>query len=70
MVDQGASGRLDELLIEGRNSIMRENLMKYIRSNFEGLSLKNIESLQEIILPIQKEILEIVKDNSYLETEI
>ena len=38
-----------------------------MRSNFEGLSLRNIESLQEIILPIQKEILKIVEDNSYLE---
>ena len=65
MVEKEASKRLDEILIEGRNSIRREDLLKYIRSNFEGLSLRNIESLQEIILPIQEEILEIVEDNSY-----
>ena len=60
------SERFDEILIEGRDSISRKDLLKYIRSNFEGLSLRNIESLQENILPIREEILEIVEDNSYL----
>ena len=50
-----ASERFDEISIEGRDSINREDLLKYVRSNFEGLNLRNIESLQEIILPIQKE---------------
>ena len=40
MVGEGASERLDEILIEGRDSIKREDLLKYIRSNFEGLSLR------------------------------
>ena len=60
------SERFDEILIEGRDSISRKDLLKYPRSNFEGLSLRNIESLQENILPIREEILEIVEDNSYL----
>ena len=59
MVEEGASERFDEILIEGRDSIRREDLLKYIRSNVEGLSLRNIESLQEIILPTQN-ILEII----------
>ena len=70
MVEEGASERFDEILIEGRDSIKRENLLKYIRSNFEGLSLKNMESFHEIILPIQEEILEIEEDNSYLRNEL
>ena len=70
MVEEGASERLDEILIEGRDSIRRENLLKYIRSNFEGLSLRNIESLQEIILPIHKKFLEIAENNSYLGNEV
>ena len=65
-----ASERLDEILIEGRDSINREDLLKYVRSNFEGLNLRNIESLQEIILPIQKEIFKIVEDNLYLGNEV
>ena len=54
MVEEGASGRFEEISIEGENSISREDLLKYIRSNFEGLSLRNIESLREIILPMQE----------------
>ena len=54
MVEGGASERFDEILIEGIDSIRQEDLLKYIRSNFEGLSLRNIESLQEIILPCKK----------------
>ena len=46
---EGASKRLDEILIEERDSIR----LKIRRSNFEELSLKNTESLQGIILPIQ-----------------
>ena len=63
MVEEGASERFEEILIEGRDSISREDLLKYIRSNFEKLSLRNIKSLQKIILPIQEEILKIVENN-------
>ena len=42
MVEEGASERLDEILIEGRDSIGQEDLLKYIRSYFERLSLRNI----------------------------
>ena len=56
MVEEGESKRFGEILIERRDSISREDLLKYIRSNFEGLSLRKIESLQEIISTIQKEI--------------
>ena len=45
-------------------------MLKYIRSNFEGLSLKNVESLREIILSIQEEILEIAKNHSYLGNDV
>ena len=60
MVNEKASERFEEILIEGKDSIRREDLLKYIRSNSEGLSLKNIESLQKISSPIQDESLEIV----------
>ena len=63
------SERLDEILIEGRDSIKRDDLLKYIRSNIEGPSSRNIESLREIILQIQ-EIIKIVEDNSYLGNEV
>ena len=46
MVEEGASERLDKILIEERELIRRENLLKYIRLSFEGLSLKNIKSFQ------------------------
>ena len=42
MVEEGASERLGEILIEKRDSISREDLLKYIRSNFKNLSLKAI----------------------------
>ena len=45
MVEEGASGRFDEILIEGRDSISQDDLLKFIRSNLEGLSLRKIESL-------------------------
>ena len=54
-MEKGASERFDEISIEGRDSIRREGLLKYISSNVEGLSLRNIESLQKIILSIQEE---------------
>ena len=54
MVEEEVSERLEEILIEKRDSISREDLLKYRRSNSEGLSLRNIESLREIILPKQK----------------
>ena len=43
-----------------------ENTCRNILPNIGGLSLRNIDSLQEIILPIKKEILEIVDYNSKL----
>ena len=46
MVEGGTSERFDEILTGGRDSISRQDLLKYIRSNFEGLSLKKVESLQ------------------------
>ena len=70
MVEKKASERLDEILIERKYSISRKDLLKYLRSNFERLSLRKIKSFQEIILPIQEEILEIVEDNSYSENEV
>ena len=70
MVEEGGSGIFDEILIEGGDSISREDLLKYIRSNFEGMSLKNIESLQQIISPKQEKILEIGEDKSYLGNEV
>ena len=48
IVEEGASESFNEILIEKEDSINGEDLLKYIRSNFEGLSLKNLESLQEI----------------------
>ena len=41
-----------------------------MRSNFERLSLRNIESFQEIILLIQKEISGLVKEKSYIGNEV
>ena len=70
MVEEGASERLDKTVIGGRDLISREDLLKYLRSSFEGLSLRNIESLQEIISPKQEEISEIVEDDSYLGNEV
>ena len=58
MVEKGESERLDEILIEGRDSINREDLLKDLGSNFENLSLKNTESFQQIILPIQEKTLD------------
>ena len=43
-----------------------DSTLKFTGSCFEGLSLRDIQSLQKIILPIQEEILEIVEDSSYL----
>ena len=67
-------GRRGERLDKNINGWKRCNksrrLAKYTKSNFEGLSLRNIESLQDIILPIREEILEIAEDNSYLENEL
>ena len=42
--EEGASEKFDERGIEGRDSISREDLLKYARSNSEELSLKNIRS--------------------------
>ena len=39
MVEKGASERFDEIVIEGRDSIRRKDLQKYIRSNFERVNL-------------------------------
>ena len=49
MVEEGGSEKLNKILIEGKNLIRRKDLLKYISSIFEGLSLRNIESFQEII---------------------
>ena len=57
MVEKGVSKRFDGRAIEERDSISLENLLKFIRSNSEGLSLQNIESLRKIILPMQEKIL-------------
>ena len=62
MVKKGASENFDEISFVGGNSISRSDLLKYVRSNFERLSLKNIESLQENILPMQEEISEILEN--------
>ena len=70
MVEEGANKRLDGILIERRDLISREDLLKFIRSKFEALSLRNLESLQEIILPINEEILEIAEDTSYLGNDV
>ena len=70
MVEKGANKKFDVILIEGRDSISRKDLLKYIRSNIEGLSLRNIESLQKIILSVQEDILEIVEAKSYLGNEV
>ena len=59
-MEEGASERLDKIVTGGRDLISREDLLKYLRSNFEGLSLRNIES--EIFLTTQEEILEIADD--------
>ena len=34
VMDEGASGKFDRISIEGRCSISRKDLLKYIRSNF------------------------------------
>ena len=70
MVEEGALEKFAEVSIEGKDSISREDLLTYIRSNFKGLSLRNIASLQKIILPIQEDILEIAEDNSCLGNEV
>ena len=59
MVEKKASEKFNEISFEGRDSLSRENLLKYIISNSETLSLRNIESLQKIISQIQEVILDI-----------
>ena len=39
MMKEGASEKFDEMSIEGRDPIIQEDMLKYIRSNFEGLRL-------------------------------
>ena len=68
-MEEGASERLAKIVVGGRDLISREDLLKYLRSSFEGLSLRNIESLQEIVSPKQEEISE-VEDDSYLGDEV
>ena len=36
MVEEGASGEFDKILNEKRDSIRREDLLKYIKSNFDA----------------------------------
>ena len=45
----------------GKRFNKARRLADIYKIKFRGLSLRNIESLQKIILPIQEEILEIVK---------
>ena len=42
MVEEGASERFDEILIEGQDSMKRKDLLKYIKSNFKLKSYKKI----------------------------
>ena len=70
VVEKGASERFDEISIKGRDSINRINLLKYIRSTLEVLSLRNIESLKEIVLLTQKDILEIVENKPYFGDDV
>ena len=49
---------------------MSKRPAQYIRLNFEAVNLKNIESLQKIILAVQEAISEIAEDNSYLGNEV
>ena len=55
-MDGGRSERFIEISVEEQDSISREGSLKYIRSNFEKLTLRNIESLQLIVFPIHEEI--------------
>ena len=41
MREEETSKRFDRISIEERDSISRKDLLKYIRSNFEELSLRN-----------------------------
>ena len=70
MVKEWARKRQVEISIEGRDLINRKDSLKYIKSNFGGLSLSNIESLKEIIFQIKKDILEIAEDNLCLKSEV
>ena len=56
--EKEASERFDNVLVEGRDFLSQNDLLKYIRSKFEGLSLRNIESHQKTILPMQEGIIE------------
>ena len=38
MVKEGASKRLDGLVVEKRDSLCQRELLKYIESNFKGFS--------------------------------
>ena len=53
MVEEEANERFDEI-----NLMSPEDLLECIKSNLEGLSLRNIGSHQEIILKMHEEILE------------
>ena len=65
MVGEGASERFDEISFEEKNSISREDLLKYIVSNFEILSFRNIESCKRLFFQ-----LEMVEDYSHLGNEV
>ena len=53
MVEEVMSERFDEISIKRKDSITRKDLLKCVKPNFEELNLRNIESLQEIILQVQ-----------------
>ena len=56
--EKEASERFDNVIVKGRDFLSQNDLLKYIRSKFERLSLRNIESHQETILPMQEGIIE------------
>ena len=47
MEEEGANERFDKTSIEKKDSIYREDLLKYISSSFERLSLRKTESLKK-----------------------
>ena len=53
MVEEVMSERFDEISMKRKDSISQKDLLKYVKPNFEKLNLRNIESLQEIILLVQ-----------------
>ena len=61
---------LIEYQLMGESQKVEKNLLKYVKSNFEKMSLRNIESLRDILFPLQKEILGIVERKAVLRNEV